>query len=899
VSLDQTSLVSEVRVMLEREGVPMDKIILVPNRWDVDELQTRTADAMSTFVIDGPYELEKAGIKVNVIRPVDYGVDFYGDCLFTSGRYARENPARVKAMRQAVLEGWDYALKHPEEMIAWIMASYAGQQPPFEQAGLRQEAKEVARLVNADLVALGHMNEGRWRVMAEIIHAQNTAAQLARLDGFVYTDPESDPQRFDGVFRWLSWGLLVVAALAALALLTMWRLRRLVERRTRELQESERRQREIFDLAPAPITRNDYAALLPHLEKLRAAGEQDLAAHLARNPGLVREWCALVRVIDANQLALRIAGVGTVAELDRHRMGMLTPESVDIFREELLAIWEGRAALRMEKSYLGNGGRRHDALINWSAPRSNGRPDYTRVQLVYTDLTEIREAGSALRESELRYRTLFENAIGGIYRSSPDGRFIDVNPALARMLGFASVRELLDFDAGREGRPFYVQPDRRQQFVAQLMNDDHVTNFESEVRRRDGSTIWISENVRIMRDAQGRDLYHEGFVSDITAHRRLDEEMQRASKLEAVGILAGGIAHDFNNILTAVLGNITLAEMDAGAEAQGARLLREAKRATLRARDLTQQLLTFAKGGEPVRAAVNLPDLLRETADFALHGAKVRAEYHVAPGLWPANADKGQLGQVVQNLVINSVQAMPEGGTLRIGAENASLGPPTGSMPLPAGRYVHLTVADSGIGIAADHLVKIFDPYFTTKQQGSGLGLATVYSIVKKHQGHIEVESQLGRGTTFHLWLPAAAEPAAPPAENPARSRLPARVLFMDDEEAIRSMARLFMGRLGVECELAADGAEAVRQYEQAHRSARPFTAVLMDLTVPGGMGGCEALENLRRIDPSVRAIVSSGYSQDPVMASYRRHGFEDILPKPYDLDQLRQVLERLGAARA
>jgi len=1054
VALDQTSLVSEVRLMLEREGVAMDRIEVITNQWNVNEVQAGTADAMSTFVIDTPYELEQEGIKVNIIRPVDYGVDFYGDCLFTTAAIARDQTGLVEAMRRAVAQGWDYALHHPEEMVDWILAHHGAQRASLNRGQLRYEARQVARLINADLVGLGHMNEGRWRVMGELTHELYPQTNLARLEGFVYAAPDTESNRFRWIFRWLWWGLGVTVAVALLALLANWRLRRLVERRTHELQESERRQREIFDLSPAPITRNDYGAILPHLQKLRAGGVTDLAGHLEKNPELVREWCGLVRVIDANQLALRVAGVASVEELDRQRTAMHQQDSLEIFREELQAIWEGRGQLRLEKSYHRRDGRRLDALINWSAQPRAGQPDYSHVQLVHTDLTEVHEAGRALRESEeryrllfeqspmaivefdysalipwfeglkrkgvtdlaahfaahpearlealaliplinvnpptlqllgaasrqelvvrlpevftersietrgeyivriwqgifsfqgeielrrldgslrtfamhwrvqseggkpsfrrtqtvlvditeklaaeralreseARYRGLFENAIGGIYRSTPDGQFITVNPALARMLGFASPQELIDYDVSKSGQPFYVQPGRREEFLAQLVNSDHVTNFESEVRCKNGSTIWVSENVRIMRDAQGKDLYHEGFVSDITTHRRLDEEMQRASKLEAVGILAGGIAHDFNNILTVVLGNITLAEMDAGPEAPGAKLLREAKRATLRARDLTQQLLTFAKGGEPVRAAVNLPELLRETTDFALHGAKARAEYQIAGDLWPVNADKGQLGQVVQNLAINSVQAMPEGGILRVSACNTVLSEPAGTMPLPAGRYVHLTVADTGTGIATEYLLKIFDPYFTTKQHGSGLGLATVYSIIKKHQGHIEVESQLGRGTTFHLWLPAAAQAVAEKvAEKTAGAKLQARVLFMDDEESIRNMTSAFMSRLRLECELAVDGAEAVRKFQEARAANQPFDVVLMDLTVPGGMGGREAMEQLRKIDPNVRAIVSSGYSQDPVMASYRAHGFRGVLPKPYDLGQLRQVLE-------
>ncbi len=1061
VALDRTSLVSEILLMLEREGVGMNKIVIVPNQWEVDELQTHTADAMSSFVIDGPYELEKAGIKINLIRPVDYGVDFYGDCFFTTAKWARDHPDQVESMRLALIKGWHYALLHQEEMIDWILANHGAHRPALSRDGLKYEAKAVARLINADLVSMGHMNEGRFRAMGEIIHVPKEETKLARLDGFVYKTPEDESNRYQWILPWLRWGGLFILLLALLGVVANWRLRRLVERRTRELQESERLQREVFDLAPAPIVRNDYGAVVQQLNRLRAEGVPDLNDHLARHPGLIREWCALVRVIDANQLALQIAGVATVGEMDRGRMEYLTQDSIDAFPRELLTIWENRDKLCIERSIVDANGRRRDSLVNWSAPLSNGRPDYSRTQLVYTDLTEIHEAGRALRESEarfrqlfeqsplaivefdsselkpwleqlrregvtdladyfaanpgarsealrrlplmdvnettvkllgaaskqdmmarirevftektvatrcgiivriwngefategeievrrldgqlrmlafnwrmeneggkplfrrtqtllvdvteklaagralqeseVRYRELFENAVGGIYRSTPEGRFIAVNPALVRMLGFDSTRELIDYDLNKRDRPFYVQPGRREIFLSQIANGDFLTNFESEVRCRDGTTIWISENARIVRDQQGRKLYFEGFVSDITKHRRLDEEMQRASKLEAVGILAGGIAHDFNNILTAVLGNISLAEMDVGEERPGTGMLREAKRAAMRARDLTQQLLTFSKGGEPVRASVNLSELVRETADFALHGAKARAEFRLAEDLWPANADKGQLGQVVQNLVINSVQAMPEGGIVRVSADNKVIAEAAGSLPLPPGRYVHLSVADSGTGISAEHLSKIFDPYFTTKQQGSGLGLATVYSIVKKHQGLIEVESRLGLGTTFHLWLPAATHPAIEKVvEKIAGLPMQASVLFMDDEKPIRDMAQAFMRRLNVECAVAVDGAEAVRKYQEARGAKRPFDIVVMDLTVPGGVGGREALELLQKIDPDVLAVVSSGYSQDPVMANYRSHGFQSILPKPYDLGQLRRVLEETLAARS
>jgi CheY-like chemotaxis protein len=276
----------------------------------------------------------------------------------------------------------------------------------------------------------------------------------------------------------------------------------------------------------------------------------------------------------------------------------------------------------------------------------------------------------------------------------------------------------------------------------------------------------------------------------------------------------------------------------------------------------------------------------------------VHGEVDAPADLWPANADKGQIAQVVQNLLINAVQAMPDGGLVRLSAANDRLSAGVvGS--LPAGDYVRIVVSDSGTGIAPEHLAKIFDPYFTTKQQGSGLGLATVYSVIRKHQGHIEVESRLGAGTSFNLWLPAAehSNGSAPP-EPELEASLRARVLFMDDEEPIREMAEMFIKRLGAEFTGVADGAAAIEAYRAALALGQPYDVVVMDLTVPGGMGGREAMQKLVEIDPKVRAIVSSGYSRDPVLGSYRQHGFSGILPKPYGLDQLRKVLVEVATQR-
>jgi len=385
-------------------------------------------------------------------------------------------------------------------------------------------------------------------------------------------------------------------------------------------------------------------------------------------------------------------------------------------------------------------------------------------------------------------------------------------------------------------------------------------------------------------------------LADLSEVRRaeaaLAAEQLRSTKLESLGILAGGIAHDFNNLLTVVMGNLTLAMMEPQAMSSAGRWLRESEKGVLKARDLTQQLLTIAKGGDPVRSAVALADVVREAAEFALHGSKVRPVFSFAPGLQPADVDKGQIGQVVQNLVINAVQAMPQGGTIRLSLTDAP-----SPKPVPAGgkdTCVLLTVEDGGVGIPEENLAKIFDPYFTTKVQGSGLGLATVYSIVRKHGGDIDVSSVLGKGTCFRIWLPAAREQAVRHeiSDTPGPRVRTGRILFMDDEEPLRRLGQALLQGLGYDVRAVADGSSVIGEYETARRIGRPFDLVLLDLTVPGGMGAVEALAQVRVKDPAVRAVVMSGYASDPVCMDPRAHGFRGVLSKPYRVSELGRIIQ-------
>jgi signal transduction histidine kinase/ActR/RegA family two-component response regulator len=377
--------------------------------------------------------------------------------------------------------------------------------------------------------------------------------------------------------------------------------------------------------------------------------------------------------------------------------------------------------------------------------------------------------------------------------------------------------------------------------------------------------------------------------------QRTEEELARFHQVESLAVLAGGIAHDFNNLLTGIAGNISVAREAMAPASPAAEALADAEAASMRARALAHQLLTFSRGGAPVKKRMDLSPLVAEAARFATHGAGAALRLESAPDL-VIEADPGQVAQVVQNLVLNGIQAMGSTGTLEVRTELETLmtGDPRGWRPGP---YAVVSVVDAGPGIPPEVLPHIFDPFFTTKVAGKGLGLAICHSIVVKHDGHLEVTSRPG-GATFRVWLPAleTAGSAAPP-QSPAPAALPAaalRILVMDDEEAVRRLVTRLLEPLGYEVVEVRDGEDAVARYTEAQGAGHPFAAVLMDLTIPGAMGGLDALGRLRQLDPNVVAIVSSGYSNDPVMARWAENGFRAVLAKPYVASELRDTLRRV-----
>jgi PAS domain S-box-containing protein len=378
---------------------------------------------------------------------------------------------------------------------------------------------------------------------------------------------------------------------------------------------------------------------------------------------------------------------------------------------------------------------------------------------------------------------------------------------------------------------------------------------------------------------------------DITEKKKIEEELVRAQKMEALGILAGGIAHDFNNLLTVLLGNLSLLSSGADLGPREVRNLENAETAVMRARDLAQQLLTFSSGGAPLREAASMGEVIQESVGFVLRGSAVRAEIEMAEDLWVVEIDPGQINQVLNNLLINAMQAMPSGGIVKIRGENLEHPPAT----LPPCRHIAIHIIDQGKGIDEEHLDRIFDPYFTTKAGGRGLGLTSAYSIVKQHEGLLTVHSELGVGTTFSIHLPATKSPLEKASTDPEIvDKGAGRILVMDDDDGVRLVLESIVENLGYQPVATVDGEQTIACYRESLAENRPFDAVIMDLTIPGGMGGQEALEHLLVLDPGVRAIVVSGYSNNPVLAHYRDYGFKGRVSKPFRAQELGIVLSQV-----
>ncbi len=529
-----------------------------------------------------------------------------------------------------------------------------------------------------------------------------------------------------------------------------------------------------------------------------------------------------------------------------------------------------------------------------------------------------------LLKSEKRYKNLLKVVPDTIYRINPEGNFTFISDSIIN-LGY-DPEKLIGKHFTHIIHPDDIPSVSREKVLPKLSGEKTGAKRSPKLfdERRTGERITRCLQLRIIpedwEENNGNNIMYGsvfscgevvctgdyapdepegncflgtvGVIRDVTDRVKTDEKLQKIQKLNSIGILAGGIAHDFNNFLTAIVGNISIAKMEAGEHNPALHALNDAENAALQAKNLTSQLLTFSRGGEPRKKAVSVKQLLEDNIEFTLRGTNIKCRYKIPDDIWTVEVDEGQIGQVINNLIINSNQAMPGGGYIDVFAENVTIDDESG---IKNGNYVRISIRDYGTGIPADQINRIFDPYYTTKEQGNGLGLTTSYSIIKTHDGDIGVESGSGNGTLFYFILPASAVEAMINEKiTPVSFTCSGRILIMDDNlEILKSTGKL-LKNVGFEVSLAKDGIETIDILRNEMRNGRCYDVVLMDLTIPGSLGGKETVRVLKEIDPNIKTILSSGYINDEVLSNHKKYGFDDVMAKPYRLESLIETINRL-----
>jgi PAS domain S-box-containing protein len=595
-----------------------------------------------------------------------------------------------------------------------------------------------------------------------------------------------------------------------------------------------------------------------------------------------------------NQAFEKVSGRAEEDVIGKEDMEIFSPEVAASFRkkdQDMLAVGQ---AQRTEEQIVGPNGENLFFDI-WKTPYIG--PDGKLLGLIgiCRDINELKFAQQEAEEERERLSVTLQSIGDGVITTNVAGKIVFINRAAEQLTGWdnadavgkssSEVFRIFDEKAGGE----VLDP------VAKILRAGKRLDLSRDavLENKNGTKLSIADSGAPIRDRDSQIIGVVIIFRDITREKKMDQERVKIRKLESVGILAGGIAHDFNNLLSAILGNIELASSGVAEKSKVWFLLADAQKATERATKLTYQLLTFSKGGEPIKERTSLPDLISESANFVLHGSLVSCTFSFTDDLWTIHADSGQISQVIQNIILNAKDAMPHGGQISVTCRNVDDLASGLLLRRHKGNFVQITIQDTGAGIRQEIIESIFDPYFTTKKEGNGLGLAICHSIIKKHGGHITVHSEPQQGTTFSIYLPAMPlithEDATPQGQE--ESVTSTKIMVMDDDLMLRTLARSQLGALGHDAVLVKDGAAAISTYQEMLESDNPIDIVILDLTIPGGMGGKETAQKILQLDPEAKLIVASGYSNDPVMAEYSEYGFRAAVAKPFTLKELRKAI--------
>ena len=824
---------------IQPAAVPMDKPLVIAVSREIAALFAPWREDVAVY----------GGLFVMLVLATTLGLLFYQKRQLADARLLADKEARRKQAEDA--------LRESEGNLAITLNSIGDAVITTDPAG------RVTRMnPTAERLSGWTLNEARNRPLAEVFHIINAITR------------ETVP---DPVNLVMEHGMVVGLANHTI------------------LQARGGQEYQIADSA-API-RNSSGEILGVVlvfsdvtEKYRAEGVLHLTRFSVDAASDAIFWVTSdARIVDVNEAACRSLGY-TREELLRLRVpDMDAHYNADIWPQHFVELRQ-RGTMTFESEQRTKDGRLIPVEVVANYVKYG---DEERNCAFVRDITERRRAENTLRRSVEKYRDLFDNANDAIFIVGSDLRYIDANRKAQDLLGYTR-EELLNMKITD-----FVPSDQAQRSMAEfnkLNEHGSYDNFIGKVRTKAGD--WVDVEVSssaIIED--GKIIGSRDILRDITDRKKMEAELLRTQKLESIGTLAGGIAHDFNNLLQGVFGYISLAKMTITDRGKSIASLERAEKALQQTVNLTNQLLTFSKGGKPDKKLIDLQPVIENSANFMLSGSRSNLHLHIPKELWPVEADEGQIGQVIQNIVLNADQSMPVGGTVRITAANMAKGDASLPAELAKDDHVVITIQDTGIGIPEQYLIKIFDPYFTTKEKGSGLGLATSYSIIKNHGGMIDVRTKSGAGSTFMVYLPAmAGQIRTDPSEKQQVVSLSkrAKILVMDDEKVIRNLSRDLLNLLGHEVEVAQHGREALEKYQNAMSEGKPFDLVILDLTIKGGMGGMETLHQLLTIDPQVKAIVSSGYSDDSATANYLAQGFRASLQKPYGVEALREVLNRM-----
>jgi len=856
---------SELLAYLNKEGLTPNKYTLLTQNSSVKDLVAGKADALSVYVTDEPFALTSLGQDYQIYSPRAAGIDFYGDTLFTTEGLIRSKPEMVKAFRSASLEGWKYAMEHPEELVQLIHSRYS-QRHSVEH--LRFEAREMVSLVQTPLIEIGHMYPGRWRHIAETYAELGMMKPDFDFGGFLYDPNPPSPDR-GWLHLWMVLATVVVAIASTLALY----IHRINVRLLKEAEE--RRQ--------AKAALQESTAALTEAQRVAQIGNfsWDLATRTAR-------WSAQVdRLFNLDP---RTPPTDPDAQLK-----YFTPESA-----ERLAAARKKAVETGEPYQLDLEVADTDGPIRWVATRAEATRDadgrITGLRGTIQDITGRKRMEQELREVNNRYNQLVRRLPVGIYtmRARTDGtlRFEYGSERFFQLLGVKEEDALRDMESvlrhvHRDDRTSLDQMNWRATQARQPFRWEG--RFWSA-----GELIWIHVEAESTLMPNGDTLWN-GVVNDITERKQLEEKLLRNQRMESIGTLAAGVAHDLNNIMTPILLSAELLRKE-GDPAVRENMITHIEKSVKRGAGIISQVLTFARGTAVERTDIKMDQLIGDIAKIVRETfpRNLTLESDIPAGLWPVKGDTTQLHQVLLNLCINARDAMPEGGTLAISAGNGRIDAGFAAMTPDAkeGDYVILAVADNGEGIPEKILGKIFDPFFTTKHvgKGTGLGLSTVLGIIRSHGGFVTVKSDPDRGTLFRVYLPASGrrtEEKALPANPPAPMGKGETILVVDDEEHILTVASMLLESQGYRVLTAVDGEAALGVYRQ---HAGKITAVLTDVMMPR-VDGVKLVRALQQLNPDVKIIGSTGQTMDDSQDELRALGVPAILRKPYDIHQLLNAL--------